>query len=82
MPRPNLNDSTGTAALPNLRELHSSTEQLNQLVPERPVEAIEVFASQEGDQDWFGWGRNHTFYGPGTKVTGTSQTLQYVTCGW
>jgi len=42
-------------ALPNLRELQASTEQISQLVPGRPVEAIEVIFSQyEGDQDWFG----------------------------
>ena len=42
-------------ALPNLRELNASTEQVNQLVPGRPVEAIEVsFSQRECDQDWFG----------------------------
>jgi len=42
-------------ALPNLRELKASTEQISQLVPGRPVEAIEVNFSQcEGDQDWVG----------------------------
>jgi len=42
-------------ALPNLRELKASTEQVNQLVPGRPVEAIEVMFYQHGsDQDWFG----------------------------
>jgi len=42
-------------ALPNLRELNASTEQVSQLVPGRPVEAIEVTVSQHGHgQDWFG----------------------------
>jgi hypothetical protein len=41
-------------ALPNLRELRASTELVNQLVPGRPVSAIEVSVSQGGDQDWFG----------------------------
>jgi len=42
-------------ALPNLRELKASPEQVNQLVPGRPVEAIGVIFSQHGyDQDWFG----------------------------
>ena len=41
-------------ALPDLRELNASTELVNQLVPGRPVEAIEVSTSQECDQDWFG----------------------------
>jgi len=40
-------------ALPNLRELKASTELVNQLVPGRPVEAIEVRSGQ-GGQDWFG----------------------------
>ena len=41
-------------ALPNLRELGASPEQLSQLVPGRPVEAIEVFSSQhECGQGWF-----------------------------
>jgi len=41
-------------ALPNLRELKASTEQVSQLVPGRPVEAIEVISSQHGcGQDWF-----------------------------
>ena len=41
-------------ALPNLRELTASTEQVSQLVPGRPVEAIEVTLShREYDQDWF-----------------------------
>jgi len=41
-------------ALPNLRELIASTELVNQLVPGRPVEAIEVTIShRECDQDWF-----------------------------
>jgi len=41
-------------ALPNLRELEASPEQVSQLVPGRPVEAIEVISSQpECDQDWF-----------------------------
>ena len=41
-------------ALSNLRELKASTELVNQLVPGRPVEAIEVRAPEEYDQDWFG----------------------------
>ena len=42
-------------ALPNLRELKASPEQVNQLVPGRPVEAIEVTLSHpEYEQDWFG----------------------------
>jgi len=46
-------------ALPDLRELIASPEQVNQLVPGRPVEVIDVtflqgsFAS-ELDRDWFG----------------------------
>ena len=40
-------------ALPDLRELSASTELVNQLVPGRPVETIEVSASQVCDQDWF-----------------------------
>jgi len=41
-------------ALPNLRELEASPEQVSQLVPGRPVEAIEVISSQpECDQGWF-----------------------------
>jgi len=41
-------------ALPNLRELKASAEQLSQFVPGRPVEAIEIISSQpECDQDWF-----------------------------
>jgi len=41
-------------ALPNLRELKASTKQVSQLIPGRPVEAIEVIISQhECDQDWF-----------------------------
>ena len=42
------------SALPDLRELNGPTELVNQLVPGRPVEAIEVSASQGSDQDWFG----------------------------
>ena len=42
------------SALPNLRELHGPTEVVNQLVPGRPVEAIEVSADQRSDQYWFG----------------------------
>ena len=42
------------SALPDLRELHGPTELVNQLVPGRPVEVIEVSTSQESDQDWFG----------------------------
>jgi hypothetical protein len=41
-------------ALPNLRELKASTELVNQLVPGRPVEAIEVSYSQLYGQDWLG----------------------------
>jgi hypothetical protein len=41
-------------ALPDLRELNASTELVNQLVPGRPVEAIEVSSSLGCDQDWFG----------------------------
>jgi len=41
-------------ALPNLRELEASPEQVSQLVPGRPVGKIEVISSQhECDQDWF-----------------------------
>jgi len=41
-------------ALPNLRELKASTKQVSQLVPGRPVEAIEVTLDhRECDQDWF-----------------------------
>ena len=40
------------SALPDLRELKGSTELVNQLVPGRPVEAIEV-NSPRGNQ-WFG----------------------------
>jgi len=40
-------------ALPNLRKLKASTEQVSQLVPGRPVEEIEVISAQHGcDQDW------------------------------
>jgi len=41
-------------ALPNLRELKASTELVNQLVPGRPVVAIEVIITPKCDQDWFG----------------------------
>jgi len=41
-------------ALPNLRELKAPTALVNQLVPGRPVEAIEVRASHVYPQDWFG----------------------------
>jgi len=42
-------------ALPNLRELKASTKVVNQLVPGRPVEAIEVVCFQpEGGEYWFG----------------------------
>jgi len=42
-------------ALPNLRELKASTEQVSQLVPGRPVEAIEImFSRGEHGQGWFG----------------------------
>ena len=42
------------SALPDLRELHGPTELVNQLVPGRPVEVIDLSPSQESDQDWFG----------------------------
>ena len=42
------------SALPDLQELRGSTEVVNQLVPGRPVEVIEVFLSGWSDQDWFG----------------------------
>jgi len=42
-------------SLPNLRELETSPEMANQLVPGRPVEAIRViFSHYEDEQDWFG----------------------------
>jgi len=46
-------------ALPNLRELKAPPELVNQLVPGRPVEAIEITFPQRGfslgcDPDWFG----------------------------
>jgi len=41
-------------ALPNLRGLGASSEQVRQLVPGRPVEAIKVTFSRPCDQDWFG----------------------------
>jgi len=42
-------------ALPNLRELKANREEVNQLVPGRPVEAIEVVCFQpEGGEYWFG----------------------------
>ena len=41
-------------ALPDLRELNATTELVNQLVPGRPVEAIEVTSSTVCDQHWFG----------------------------
>jgi hypothetical protein len=41
-------------ALPNLRELKSSAELVNQLVPRRPVEVIEVTIPHWGDQYWLG----------------------------
>jgi len=41
-------------ALSNLQELKAPTELVNQLVPGRPVEAIEVSASRGYDEDWFG----------------------------
>ena len=47
-------------ALLNLRELNASPELVNQLVPGRPVEAIEVTFPPQGcffprcDEDWFG----------------------------
>ena len=48
------------SALPDLRELHGSTELINQLVPGRPVEAIEVIAFRGSDLDWFGQGVAHS----------------------
>jgi hypothetical protein len=41
-------------ALPNLRDLIAPTELVNQLVPGRPVKAIEVRYTQRRDQDWLG----------------------------
>lgn len=41
-------------ALPDLRELNATTELVNQLVPGRPVEAIEVSSSTVCGQYWFG----------------------------
>ena len=41
-------------ALPDLRELNATTELVNQLVPGRPVEAVEVTSSTVCDQYWFG----------------------------
>jgi len=41
-------------ALPNLQELKAATELVNQLVPGRPVEAIEVSAPRGYDENWFG----------------------------
>jgi len=41
-------------ALPNLRELNAPSELVNQLVPGRPLESIEVSFSQGSNQDWFG----------------------------
>jgi len=42
-------------ALLNLRELKASPKLVNQLVPSRPVEAIEVISTKyEEDQNWFG----------------------------
>jgi hypothetical protein len=43
-------------ALPDLRELRASAELVNQLVPGRPVKAIEVIYTQGCDQDWLGEG--------------------------
>jgi len=41
-------------ALPNLRELKASTKLVSQLVPGRPVEAIEVTLDhRECNRDWF-----------------------------
>ena len=42
------------SALPDLRELRGPTEVVNQLVPGRPVEVIEVSTSRGSDRDWFG----------------------------
>jgi hypothetical protein len=41
-------------ALPNLRELRAPTELINQLVPGRPVKAIDISRTQGCDQDWLG----------------------------
>jgi hypothetical protein len=41
-------------ALPKLRELRAPTGLINQLVPGRPVKAIEVIYSSGSDQDWLG----------------------------
>ena len=41
-------------ALTNLQVLNASTELVDQLVPGRPVEAIEVSSSHGCHQDWFG----------------------------
>ena len=41
-------------ALPNLRELKTSTELVHLLVPGRPVEEIEVTLTLKYYQDWFG----------------------------
>ena len=40
-------------ALPNLQELSSSIEQVKELVPGRPVEAIVVTSCQRHNLDWF-----------------------------
>ena len=40
-------------ALPNLRELNAPTELVKQIVPGRPVEAIQVITSQGNDRGWF-----------------------------
>ena len=38
--------------LPHLQELHATAEQVKQLVPGRPVEAIYISCPQYNDQDW------------------------------
>jgi hypothetical protein len=41
-------------ALPNLQELRAATEMVNQLVPGRPVKAVEVVHVPGRDQNWLG----------------------------
>jgi hypothetical protein len=41
-------------ALPNLRELEAPTKLINQLVPGRPVKAIDISCTQGCGQDWLG----------------------------
>ena len=43
--------------LPNLQELHASSEQVKQLVPGRPVEAIYITCPRYNDQDGLGSSR-------------------------